>query len=260
MTYTKRSVYFGCIAAIAIFALLAACGGQVVDRGREVIANQPAEQPAEQSVEQSIEDNVNSETEVVDLVTEDSEGFRTFMIVPGESKASYIVQEEFFAGALSKLGIEAGKAEIVGSTDQVEGQLQLGPGLDEPLGKNHFTVNVNTFATDQERRDKWITENGPSFNRFPTAEFVATKLEGTPATYTDGEEVTFIMHGELTIREVVQEVTFEVMAALDGKTISGIATTSSKLTDWGIDPPNFANTLTVADEFKIQVVFIAREL
>ena len=32
------------------------------------------------------------------------------------------------------------------------------------------------------------------------------------------------------------------------------------MTDLGIDPPNFANTLTVNDEFTILIEFVAKEI
>jgi hypothetical protein len=46
---------------------------------------------------------------------------------------------------------------------------------------------------------------------------------------------------------------------LDGDTLMGPAVLPLKLTDFDIDPPDFANTLKVADEFKIEVVLTARE-
>jgi hypothetical protein len=41
--------------------------------------------------------------------------------------------------------------------------------------------------------------------------------------------------------------------------VTGTATTAIKLTDFGITPPDFANTLTVADDMGIEVNFTARE-
>jgi hypothetical protein len=54
-------------------------------------------------------------------------------------------------------------------------------------------------------------------------------------------------------------VTFDVKAKLAGDTLSGTAATQLKMSDFGIEPPNFANTLTVADDFGIEVQFVARE-
>lgn len=187
-------------------------------------------------------------------------GQRTFVIVPEESRASYLVDEEFLAGALEKLGIPAGAQDIVGSTQAIEGQLQLNlDDLSAALGDNSFQVSMNTLTTDQAGRDKWIRENGPRFNDFPLATFKATSIEGAPAAYNEGDEVNFKLAGDLTIRSVTQPVTFDVTASLTGDTLTGLAATRLRMSEFGIEPPNFANTLTVADEFGIEVQFVARE-
>lgn len=187
-------------------------------------------------------------------------GQRTFVIVPEESRASYLVDEEFFAGALEKLGIAAGERDVVGSTQVIEGQLQLNlDDLSAALGENSFQVSLNTLTTDQADRDQWIRENGPRFDDFPLATFRATAIEGAPATYSEGDEVSFRLAGDLTVREVTLPATFDVTASLVGDTLKGVAMTRLRMSDFGIEPPNFANTLTVADEFGIEVAFVARE-
>jgi polyisoprenoid-binding protein YceI len=187
-------------------------------------------------------------------------GQHTYVIVPAESKASYLVDEEFFDGAFAKYGIKAGLVDVVGSTQEIEGEFQINlDNLASPLGPNRFAVNLATLTTDQDRRDNWIRENGPQFNKFPLAEFIATAVEGSPESYTQGDEVQFKLSGDLTIREVTQPVTFDVTAKLQGDTITGVLTTRLLMSDFGIDPPNFANTLTVQDEFGIEVSFTARE-
>jgi polyisoprenoid-binding protein YceI len=187
-------------------------------------------------------------------------GLRTFVIVPSESKAMYLVDEEFFSGALAKYGIAAGDSDVVGTTQAFEGQIQLNlDDLSSALGDNHFTVQMNTLTTDRELRDGWIRENGPRFNDYPLATFRATAIEGAPGSYSEGEEVSFRLSGDLTIRQITKPVTFDVTASLTGDTLTGVATTRLLMSDFGIEPPNFANTLTVADEFGIEVHFTARE-
>ena len=187
-------------------------------------------------------------------------GQRTFVVISAESKASYLADEEFFGGALDKLGIAAGLADVIGSTQEIEGQIQLNlDDLSAPLGENNFTVKMNTLTTDQNRRDTWIREDGPRFNDFPIASFNATAIEGAPGTYNDGDEVNFKLSGDLTVREVTKPATFDVSAKLVGDTLTGTATTRLLMSDFGIEPPSFANTLTVADEFGIEVQITARE-
>jgi polyisoprenoid-binding protein YceI len=185
---------------------------------------------------------------------------QTFVIVPAESRASYVVDEEFLELSLSKLGIDAGSNDTVGSTHAVEGQIDLNlDDLSAALGENSFSVDLSTLESDQDRRDTWIRENGPSFNRFPMAYFTATSLSGLPDSYQEGEEIQFQVDGDLTIHEVTVPVTFDATATLEGDTLTGVLVTQSLISNFGIEPPSFARTLTVADEFGIQVEFTAHK-
>jgi polyisoprenoid-binding protein YceI len=186
-------------------------------------------------------------------------GVMAFSIVPEESTAAYIVREEFFADALSKYGIGPGPNVVRGTTQAIEGQLTLDfDNLSSALGENRFTVDMTTLTTDQNLRDQWIRTDGPRFNQYPVAEFVATDIQGAPAAYNAGDEVNFQLIGDLTIREITQRVTFDVTARLDNNTLTGVAVTNGELTDFGIDPPDFFNTLTVANALEIEISFVAR--
>jgi polyisoprenoid-binding protein YceI len=71
--------------------------------------------------------------------------------------------------------------------------------------------------------------------------------------------VNFQLVGDLTIRDVTQPATFDITATLQDGTVTGTGTTALKMTDFGITPPDFANTLTVQDDFIVNLVFTARE-
>jgi len=187
------------------------------------------------------------------------EGFRTFVVVPAETTASYLMDEEFFASALSKYNIDAGKKVTVGSTQNVEGSLALELGAAQPLGPNRFAVDLLSLTSDQSLRDGWLKDNALESSKFPEALFVASSIQGAPASYTDGTEVQFQLVGDLTVRAITLPVTFDVTATLSGDTIRGVAEAKLKLTDFGITPPNFANTLVVDDLFTIRIELTAKE-
>lgn len=186
-------------------------------------------------------------------------GMRTFAVVPGESTASYLVDEEFFAAALSKYNIGAGKKVTVGSTQEVAGSLALELGADQPLGPNRFTVDLPSLTSDQSLRDGWIRDNALESNKFPEALFVATSISGAPESYTDGTEVSFQLVGDLTVRAITLPATFDVTATLSGDIITGVAEAKVKMSDFGVTPPNFANTLVVDDLFTIRIELTAKE-
>lgn len=185
---------------------------------------------------------------------------RTFAVVPEQSRASYIVAEEFFGGALDALGIQPGLVDTVGSTQEVTGQMQLDlANPTQPVVSSQFTVNLQSLTSNQSRRDNRIRQANLESNTYPLATFTLTSIENGPAAYTEGQEVTFLANGDITIREVTRPAVFEVTAKLEGGVISGVATTQLKMTDFGFEPPNFANLFSVADDFTAKVEFVFQE-
>lgn len=191
--------------------------------------------------------------------TTEIRGVRTFVIVPSESVASYIADEEFFSDALTKYGINAGKQDTIGTTQEISGAITLDlDNLANALGDNRFVVMLNTLESDQGLRDGYIRGNGPRFNQYPLAIFVANAIEGAPDSYSDGDEVSFKLLGDLTIRDITLPATFDVSARLTGDILTGVAQTSVKLSDFGIPELSFLNTLTVADDMGIKLEFTAQ--
>jgi polyisoprenoid-binding protein YceI len=186
-------------------------------------------------------------------------GARTFVIVPGESQAGYEVDEEFLAGAAGMLGIEPGKGKTVGSTDQVNGQLTLDFSGTPQITSGEFQVDISTLKSDQNRRDNRIRTEWLQSATFPVASFKAAGLQNAPASYTEGEEVTFQLAGDLTIREITQPVVFDVKATLQGDTITGTATTAFLMSQFGVDPPAMGNLFTVGDNTVVTLTLVAKE-
>lgn len=228
---------------LTVSILWAACGG----------SSEPTPVPTE-AVDNSL---LSAELSDVGLASEPE--MRTFTIDPAQSTAYYIVEEELFQGALEKYGLAIGNATVTGSTGQVDGVIQLDLEADEALGPNRFVVHLPTLTTDQNNRDEWIRENALESERFPLASFEATSIEGRPDTYVEGEEVQFDLVGNLTIRDIVNPIRFTVQATLEDDSIRGVALASSQMTDWGFDPPSFAGTLTVSNDFQIRLEFVAIE-
>ena len=187
-------------------------------------------------------------------------GARTFVIVPGESQAGYEVDEEFLAGAANALGVKPGKGKTVGSTDQVSGQLTLDfSGATPQITSGEFQVDISTLKSNQDRRDNRIRNDWLESARFPVASFKATGIQNAPASYTEGQEVTFQLAGDLTIREVTQPAVFDVTATLNGDTITGKATTAFLMSQFGVDPPAMGNLFKVGDNTVVTLTLVAKE-
>jgi polyisoprenoid-binding protein YceI len=229
----------GCVRLLLLGLVLTACGG--------------SEGTRRGTPQASVPDTSDRATAARRL------GVRTFVIVPGESKASYIADEELFALAFTKFGLPAGWAKVVGSTQAIEGRFQIDmERLAASLGNNEFAVRMNTFTTGRDMRDNWIRENGPRFNDYPVATFRATAIEGAAGSGRPGGELSFNLRGTLTIREIARPATFAVRARLTGDTLDGDATTRLRMSSFGIETITFHDTLTVADEIGLDVKFRAR--
>jgi polyisoprenoid-binding protein YceI len=181
----------------------------------------------------------------------DTGAMRTFRIVPEESEASYAVQEVFLRQNLP--------FRAVGKTSAVEGEFQFTAG-GTPTGEvSQVTVDLSTLTSDDERRDNRIRSEWLESAKFPIATFVSTGVEGVPASYTEGEEITFTLLGDMTIRDVTKPVAFNVTGTLEGDTVTGTAVANIKMTDFGFQPPDIAGFVTVEDDVEVSITFTARE-
>jgi len=178
-------------------------------------------------------------------------GTRTFTIVPEQTEASYEVQEKFLNRDLPNMAL--------GKTNAVTGDLQVS--LDgKPSGKiTKITVDLRTLTSDQSRRDNRIRTQWLESEKYPFAEFTSTDAQGTPDSYTEGQEVSFKLTGDMKIREVTKPVTFDVKGKLQGDTITGSATSKILMKDFGFDPPDIAGMLTVEDGVTVTINFTAKE-
>ena len=183
--------------------------------------------------------------------------FTTFVIVADQSKASYTVEEEFLAGALAPLGIDASFNTAFGWTRNIEGQLSLNLNQNPPIvGESSFVVNIRSLASDQNRRDEMIQRSFLESNLFPLAEYVISAVENFPADVPSGQLINFTLIGEMTIREITQPFTFEVEAMLEGELLTGTAIGILTMTDFGFQPPSIAGILTASDPAIITLEFV----
>lgn len=178
-------------------------------------------------------------------------GDRTFQIVPDQSEASYEVTEKFLNRALPN--------QAIGKTSAIQGSVVINTTGAPTASIPKLTVDLSTLTSDESRRDNMIRRNWLNSSHYPTATFVSTGIQSAPASYTDGQEVSFKLTGNLTIHDTTKPVTFDVKAKLSGSTLTGTATTQLFMKDFGFDAPSIAGMLTVTDGVKVTLNFTANE-
>jgi polyisoprenoid-binding protein YceI len=213
-----------------------------------VLAPAATEPPAEPTEEAAAPATTEAE------VAEPSAQVRTFQVVSEQSEAMYQVQEEFFNRPVSIVN-------PIGRTNAIEGQFQLTiSGSQVQLADNQFTVDLRTLTSDEARRDERIRNEWLESNTYPNAVFKATSIENFPADAAEGQDVSFQLTGDMTVRDITKPQTFDITARLDGNTFTGTATSYVLMRDYGFEPPSILGILEVTDGVTVTVNFVAQEV
>lgn len=169
------------------------------------------------------------------------------VIDPTTSQASYHAHEQLVGHALP--------SEAVGTTRAVSGILVLNPDGTPAADQSQFTIDLTSLRSDESRRDNFIQGNTLQTSQYPTATFVATQLQGLPSPLPTSGQATFQLVGDLTVHGVTQPAVWQVTANFDGSTVTGDATTTVQLTDFGMAPPKAGPVLTIDNAVTLELAF-----
>lgn len=183
--------------------------------------------------------------------TEGTTTTQTFAIVPEESKVSYTVNEVFLREGVVN-------ATAIGVTQIISGAVSFDRSNPQNSQVGPITIDISAFKSDRDRRDSAIRERWLESARYPLATFVPTEISGLPTTYTDGQEITLQITGDMTVRDITKPVTFETVGSINGNEMRGTATTSILMTDFGFNPPDILNVLRAENDVLLTFDFVAR--
>lgn len=181
-----------------------------------------------------------------------STGLSTFQIVPDQTTASYSVYENLIFQ-------NKPNNDAVGTTHPVSGSFKIRSGASPLVAGMNIQVDLRTLQSDSFRRDGYIQQNSLQTDIYPYATFVSVSTQGLPASYTDGQTVHFQLTGNLTMHGKTNKEVFDVQGKVVGNTITGTATSTIYMTDFGIQPPNLANIAIAQNKVLITLTFTAKE-
>ncbi|MEO6063971.1 MAG: YceI family protein [Thermoflexales bacterium] len=232
---------------IAAMFALAACGGQAAPPTATAAPAKPTDGPKPAATAAPAASTAPP-AKPTDTPKPTTPG--AYKIVPGQSKASYTVNEVF---------INRGNIlnTAIGVTTVVNGEITLDPADPSKTRVGEITIDLSAFASDSGQRDNFIRRNSLESSKFPLARFKPTALAGLPSAYKEGDELKFKMTGDMTVRETTIPVSFDVTAKLTGGKLTGTATAQVKMTDFKFNPPDIAGTLKADDEVKLKLEFVA---
>ncbi|HXZ04998.1 MAG TPA: YceI family protein [Ktedonobacteraceae bacterium] len=188
------------------------------------------------------------------IVTEtpvSSTGLQTFQIVPAQTTASYSVYENLIFQ-------NKPNNDAIGTTHSVTGSFKIKTGNSPLVSSMNITVDLRTLQSDAQRRDDYIQQHSLETDTYPNATFVSVSTKGLPSSYTDGQTVHFQITGNLTMHGKTNKEVFDVQGKVVGNTITGTATSTIYMTDFGIEPPNLANIAIAQNKVVITLDFTAK--
>jgi polyisoprenoid-binding protein YceI len=153
-----------------------------------------------------------------------------FVIDPQASEASYHVGETFFRNNQFKVA--------VGVTHGIQGDVFVDRAHPDQSRVGPITINVNEFTSDSRSRDRAIRGRWLESDRYPTAVFTPTSIEGLPKTYAAGQTGRVRITGNLTVHNVTKPAVFTGTLKLSGDALTGSMETTVLMTDFGFDPPS----------------------
>lgn len=169
-------------------------------------------------------------------------------IVPEESEARFIIDEV----------LNNAPKTVVGTTNQVAGEIAVNPSDPSQSRVGTIQVNARTLATDSNFRDRAIKNQILNTDAYEFVTFTPKQLVGLPPQVATGQSYTFQIVGDLTIRDVTREVTFDVTATpVSDARLEGTATTTIRYADYGISIPQVRQVASVADEVRLEIDFVA---
>ena len=179
-------------------------------------------------------------------------GTSIFQVVPAQTTAMYSVYENLIIQ-------NKPNNDAVGTTHSVTGSFRIKTG-DAPLvAAMNITVDLRTLQTDSSMRDRYVQRNALETDTYPNATFVSVSTQGLPTSYSDGQNVHFQLIGNLTMHGKTNKETFDVQGKVAGNTVTGTATSTIFMTDFGIQPPNLATIAISQNKVLITINFTATQ-
>jgi polyisoprenoid-binding protein YceI len=146
-----------------------------------------------------------------------------------------------------------GVNEAVGKTNEVAGSLLFDPSGSVLPDQSKVTVDLRNLQTDNAMRDRYVQRSTLQTAQFPTADFVLTAAPGLPLPLPTRGTAAFELVGDLTLHGVTRPTTWQATATFDENELTGNATTTVLLTEFGMEPPQAGPVLSIEDGIRLEL-------
>jgi polyisoprenoid-binding protein YceI len=228
------------IAGVAIYSVFktpAASSGQIQAIPLAASATQDSAAAVQPTTAVAVSDSATASTSAVIL-----------QMTQAESEARFIIDEV----------LNDAPKTVIGTTDQVAGEIAINPQDPTQTRVGVIQVDARALTTDSEFRNRAIKNQILETDQYEYVTFTPTKIVGLPQSGVVGTPYTFQIVGDLTIRDVIKQVTFDVTATAAAESrIEGTASTSIAYADYGIRIPQVRQVADVADQVRLEIDFVA---
>lgn len=173
-----------------------------------------------------------------------------FRITPDESQVRFLIDED----------LRGQRVTVVGATNQVAGDILVDSAAPANSQIGVIRINVRTLVTDEENRNRALRSRIllSAEPQYEFSDFTPKAISGMPARIEVGQSVTFQITGDLTVRGVTREVTFDTTATLVApERLEGQARAVVLYRDFGLTIPAVPFVANVADEVRLEIDFVA---
>jgi len=214
--------------------------------GMEVVPTEAQEEPP------------SPETAPTDSMTEDSSTGESEQLTSGDTRVFVISQADSQVRFELDEDLRGQRITVVGVTDQVAGEIAVNLDDLSTAQVGVMQINARTLLTDNDFRNRAIQNEILDTGEYEFITFTPTGITGLSGSTAPGEDVTFQVVGDLTIRDITMPVTFMVVARVDTENrISGTASTTINRTDYNLNIPSVPNVANVEEQVELYIDFVA---
>jgi len=180
---------------------------------------------------------------------------------PAESSGpivARIVQEESEARFIIDEVLNNAPKTVVGTTDQVAGELEVDPADPSKSRVGIIQINTRGLTTDSGMRNRAIANRILQTAEYEFVTFTPKQLVGLPTQGAVGQSYSFQIVGDLAIRDVTRETTFDVtVTPVSESRLEGTATATILRADFGLTIPQVRQVASVSEEVRLEIDFVA---
>jgi polyisoprenoid-binding protein YceI len=235
---------------LSLFAILATSCGllQEPEEASGPLEVIPLEEPTEVVDPIETDEVVGEDPTESAPVDNSSDGTIIAQINPAESQVRFELDED----------LRGTRNTVVGTTNQVSGEIAVNPANITESRLGVILINARTLLTDNDFRNRAIQNNILDTGEFEFITFAPSEIIGLPSSGSIGEEISFSIVGDLTIRDVTQSVTFDVtVTVVSENQMEGSASAVITLSDYGLNIPSVPNVANVEEEVELYIDFVA---